>query len=90
MESNTLNSIGLIFDIIGVLMLFKYGLPNDLNPKGYVYMAFEETDHEGIKKYKHYKSMSYLALSIILIGFTLQIFSNHECLLSMFFKLFDK
>jgi hypothetical protein len=85
MDSNILNSIGLILDIVGVLMLFKYGLPTDLNPKGYVYMAYEETDYKGIEKYKYYKKMSYLALTIVLIGFIVQIFSNHKCLYSIFF-----
>jgi len=80
MNCNDLNSIGLIFDIIGVLLLFKYGLPNDLNKKGLTGMSFVTVNKEEVKKYKRYKRWSYIALSAILIGFIIQILSNQTYL----------
>jgi hypothetical protein len=71
-----INVIGLVLDIIGILMLFKYGLPSDLNKKGSIFMVLEQVDNNEIKKYKKYERLSYLALSLIIIGFILQALST--------------
>jgi hypothetical protein len=77
MELNSLlNIIGLSFDIIGVIMLFKYGLPTDLNKSGATYKALEQIDKDAIIKYQKYDRYSKLALVIIIIGFLFQIMSN--------------
>jgi hypothetical protein len=67
-----INVIGLTFDIIGVLMLFKYGLPSDLNKNGHISMVLEQVDNDEIHKYKKYERLSYVALVSIIIGFILQ------------------
>lgn len=77
MTSTTLNSIGLFLDIVGALLLFKFGLPSDLNKNGYIYKVMEQTDFEAVNKYKKYNFWSKIALSLIVIGFILQITSNH-------------
>lgn len=74
---NYINSLGLIFDIIGVLILFKYGLPSNVSKNGEVGMTFLTKDNEDEKKYKKYKFRSNIGLIIIIIGFILQIISNH-------------
>lgn len=74
--SNVLNIIGLILDIFGVLMLFKYGLPPEVSKDGAVYIICNEHDEEEIKKAKKYVRFSTIALSMLFIGFVFQILAN--------------
>ena len=78
-----MNSVGLAFDIAGVVLLYKYGLPAEVSRKGTsALLAFgtseEETTkgEEEIRKAKHYDRMSLLALGLLVSGFALQILSN--------------
>tara|TARA_R110000796_G_scaffold252631_3_gene389366 strand:- start:27960 stop:28196 length:237 start_codon:yes stop_codon:yes gene_type:complete len=77
MTSNTINTIGLVFDIIGVLMLFKYGLPSEISKEGTVFLAVQKSDESEKKKWKKYNFWSKVGLVLILIGFTFQIISNY-------------
>lgn len=77
MNANFINSIGLVFDIIGVLLLFKYGLPSEISSTGSIGISLEGTDYDEVKKYKKYKRWSIIGLSFILIGFAFQLFSNY-------------
>mgnify|MGYP006125516925 FL=1 len=74
--NNLLNTIGLTIDIVGVILLFKYGLPSDLNKHGNIYKALEGTNFDEVKKYKKYNCWSRIALGLVITGFTLQIASN--------------
>lgn len=65
----TVNSIGLLFDIIGVLLIYFYGLPNRAAEK-----LRWESDLEKEKKLKH---RSIWGLIFIGIGFVLQLISNY-------------
>jgi hypothetical protein len=76
MNANYINSIGLLFDIAGVLVLFKYGLPSEVSKEGSIGIAFQGTDLDEVKKWKKYDCWSKFGLSIILIGFLLQLSSN--------------
>lgn len=71
-----LNSIGLLLDIFGVIILWRYGLPETINRKGYSYVIREEIDAEQIKKVKKYDSYSFIGICILITGFVLQIISN--------------
>ncbi len=64
---NYTSSIGLILDIIGVIMLFIYGLPSKIKEQDYI--GKEET-----KEDIRVKKMAYIGLSFILFGFILQLF----------------
>ena len=76
-----INSIGLGLDIVGVIMLFLYGLPKEINRCGYVVLSFGEDENEA-KKWNRYNRLSWAALGLIVLGFLLQIVSNftHELL----------
>ena len=77
METGTiLNSVGLSLDIIGVIILFIYGLPKNLNEEGNSFLILEETDRDEKQKWKTYNRISKFGLPIIIIGFTLQLISN--------------
>lgn len=74
--SDLLNSIGLFLDIIGVIILWRFGLPETINRKGYSYMVREEIDEEQIKRVKKYDKYSFVGLCILITGFVFQIVSN--------------
>ena len=81
MDSATINSIGLFLDIIGVILLFRYGLPNYVNPAGEV-NALEEIacsapTPEGMKLWKRHWWLSVVGLVLLIVGFVLQIASNY-------------
>ena len=44
--SQILNCLGLSFDIIGVIMLFKYGLPADVSRDGGIPMLWQDHDED--------------------------------------------
>lgn len=71
--SQILNCIGLTIDIIGVIMLFIYGLATDINEEGHISIIIEQEDDEEKKKWKKYKYLSRIALVLIIVGFSFQI-----------------
>ena len=76
-----LSSFGLITDIAGVILLFIYGLPSKIvePSKRLLEGSVSEADQ---KKNAFIKKMSYLGLTLLIIGFTLQlvsIWSNYIC-----------
>ena len=73
----TINTIGLIFDLIGVLLLFKYGLPSNVDKNGYIPLILEQEDEDEKKKWKTYNLWSKIGLGFISIGFIFQIISNY-------------
>ena len=59
-NSNLLNIIGLVFDLIGVIMLFKYGLPENIDKSGAVYFVTGSKDKDEIEKAKKYEFLEKL------------------------------
>ncbi|MBC7557527.1 MAG: hypothetical protein H7195_11265 [Chryseobacterium sp.] len=76
MNSNLINSIGLVFDIIGVILLFKYGLPSEVSKTGAIGLIMEQTDESEVAKWRKYNLFSKIGLSFILVGFLFQLVSN--------------
>jgi len=73
--SNIINSIGLGLNIIGVIVLFKYGLPSKMHmpPKFLLEIGLtkeEKQENENIKCWAH------IGLFLLLIGSILQLSSN--------------
>lgn len=77
MNSINLNSLGLSFDIIAGLLLWKYGLPEAINKKGMSFLALESTDKDEIKKAKKYDVLSRIGVILLILGFILQLISNY-------------
>lgn len=75
--STTINSLGLILDIIGVVVLFKFGLPSNITKEGTVFLAVQKSDEKEKKKYKKYEFWSRFGLLLLIIGFVMQIVSNY-------------
>jgi hypothetical protein len=80
MNTNWFNIIGLILDIVGVLLLFKYGLPSKIEDAegGFVLTSEgkpKEIRERIIKKNKRIYFWSHFGLFLLIIGFILQVIS---------------
>ena len=68
-----LQSLGLLLDIVGVVLLFKYGLP-EFSPSGGVdRLAIGPSAPEDIRKEKKYRKMGKVGLALLILGFFLQL-----------------
>jgi hypothetical protein len=71
-----INSIGLLLDIFGVVLLFRYGLPADVTRSGASYLLLEGEDEAEKLKAQHYDRMGQLGLALLIAGFLFQLASN--------------
>ncbi len=76
---NIFSSIGLIADILGVLFLFKYGLPSKIKEHGGSILLEEnsETEKERIKYNNKIERRAYYGLILLIIGFILQLIGTN-------------
>ena len=65
--------LGLLLSWIGVLLLFRYGMPYRVETKGESALLMEQTDHAAIAKERLYRRLGNLGLGAITIGVALQI-----------------
>jgi hypothetical protein len=75
LQVNVISSIGLGCNIAGVVMLFFYGLPSKLKEHGGSILLEEgkEAEKERRKGNEKIQRNAYIALTLILIGFILQL-----------------
>ncbi len=71
-----LNSGGLILDICGVVLLFKYGLPADISRTGATYIITEQRDEAEVERARKYDRLGHLGLALLIGGFVFQLASN--------------
>ena len=71
--SQIIGSLGLVLDIIGAVLLFRYGLPEDVSRGGASYELREEEDEAEKLKAKRYDSLGRLGLLLLIAGFMLQL-----------------
>ena len=81
LDPDVVNSVGLLLDIAGVVMLFFFGLPSKVeHPDSGIAVAWDvpsaETERRRKQWYRH-RLMSGLGLAMLILGFVLQIASNH-------------
>ena len=74
---HNINSLGLFLNILGALLLWKFGLPESINRKGMFFLVLQSTDEKEIKKAKRYDKLSILAVLLLVLGFILQLISNY-------------
>jgi len=74
--STIVNSIGLVIDIVGALILFRFGLAPKIDVEGHVHLILEQVDEGEIALAKRYKSSSSIGIILIGIGFLFQLISN--------------
>lgn len=74
---NIVSSIGLISDIVGVLILFVYGLPSKIEQHNLVsFSGTKEPEHVS-RKNRKVKRWAYVGLSLLLLGFILQLIGTN-------------
>ncbi|MEP4095750.1 hypothetical protein [Reichenbachiella sp.] len=71
-----ISSIGLFLDIIGAFLIFKFGLPQNLNREGHDVIVSGRKNLDELKKVMWYDIYSTLGIGMLIIGFTLQLGAN--------------
>lgn len=81
---NLISTIGLLFDIIGVLLLFKFGLPSKIIDSNQILSiqirTKDEQEAEEKRVNRHNKKVTfwaYCGLSLILLGFIFQLIGTN-------------
>lgn len=75
--SQIVNSIGLVLDIIGALLLFKFGLPAEISRSGSVgWTEIEPERTRMVDEARHYDRMGHLGLGLLIAGFLVQLVGN--------------
>ena len=70
------NSVGLFLDIVGACLIFRFGLPEEIDRHGYIYVIVREKDEKEKEKAKKYDFWAKVGIGCLIIGFFLQIISN--------------
>lgn len=74
--STVVNSVGLVMDILGAMLLWKYGLPEAINRDGLDVITVSQVNEAEVAKAKKYDGWSKLGLALLIAGFIFQLFSN--------------
>jgi hypothetical protein len=70
------NSLGLVCDVIGALLIWKYGLPESISRTGVIHIIAEQSDDDEIAKAKRFDYWARLGIGLLVFGFILQLVSN--------------
>ncbi len=73
---NIVSSLGLMLDIFGAILIFFYGLPEALSRKGHQSIITGQIDEEEVLKAKKYDFRAKIGLTLLIIGFALQLVGN--------------
>ena len=77
MSSISLPDLGMILNLLSVVLLAVYGIPNEpLYPDGGDNAGFERGEpykSDNIKKYKKHRRITYIAYGLLFVGFLLQL-----------------
>ena len=74
--ADIVSSAGLVLDIAGVALVFKFGLSADVSETGGDRLVWGGGSEDGRREYRHYKRMSRIGLGCLMVGFALQLTSN--------------
>lgn len=71
-----LSSIGLGLDIIGAILLWRFGLPRDVDPMGRGYIVTADADQNEISDGRKFKRLENSGILLLIAGFALQLVAN--------------
>lgn len=71
--TSILTAIGLTLNIIGTLLIWKFGLPAPISRTGDVHLILEHSDQNEVKQAKTYDRLSLFGVLLLLLGFLLQL-----------------
>jgi hypothetical protein len=75
-SANLVNSFGLVLDILGVVLIWKFGLPEPLSREGHSYFILEGSDETEKARAAKYDRWSKTGLALVVLGFAIQLGSN--------------
>ena len=75
-NSNLINSLGLFLDIIGVILIWNFGLPDSISREGHTFITTEGSDEREKARAARYDRWSKIGLSLVIVGFVVQLVSN--------------
>jgi len=75
MSPQLLNTIGIVIALIGVITLFRYGMPFKVKTGGATYIITDHVDEEERRAEARYAIYGYLGLAAIITGTLAQIAS---------------
>jgi|LGVE01.1.fsa_nt_gb hypothetical protein len=75
-NTTSISSIGLLLDIAGAVLIFKYGLPEKVDRDGAIYVVSGGEGEKEIQKAKKYDRWAKVGIVCLIIGFSLQLISN--------------
>lgn len=76
MTTPLLNTIGLLLTILGVLGLFRFGMPFHVPTGGATYLILETIDESEKAKEQSYSRLGYLFLAMVAFGTAFQIWAS--------------
>lgn len=72
-----LNIVGLIFDIVGVLLVFRFAMPPGMYSEGHSLVTYPKGEHKPkVTSVETLQRRAVQGLWLIVIGFTLQAIGN--------------
>ena len=74
--AEALASSGLVFDIIGARLIFKYGIPPRIDAQGHQHLILEQIDEDEKAKAATYIKRSEVGIGLLILGFALQLAGN--------------
>ena len=77
MSSTTLNTIGLLLDIIGALLILVFWVAPQTAFKGKIVTSEDEYSKKDRKKFGYMKLLAQLGMGLLILGFLLQVLSNY-------------
>ena len=70
-----LNLVGLVLGLVGVVILFRYGMPFRVPTGGAISLIAEQTDAKAAATDRAYEIVGYVGLALLVVGTGLQIWA---------------
>jgi hypothetical protein len=71
------NIVGLVLNLIGVILLFRYGIPYAVDTGGVVGLTDGRIDHDEVQRIALYTRLGWTGLTAIITGTACQIYGAY-------------
>jgi hypothetical protein len=68
-----INIAGLVLNLVGVIILFRWGMPFRVRSGGVTYRITNQIDAKEVATERRYKIIGYFGLALLIMGTVLQI-----------------
>jgi hypothetical protein len=73
--ASAFNVVGLLMNLAGVILLFRYGMPYRVRTEGNTYYVTQSVDAAEVRAERWYEKLGILGLALIVLGTAAQIAS---------------